>query len=1171
MDTERLSAICAGLGSAKEEDESGAIVGYTKSEICLDNLKDLQRFLRRDNPQRRDVFKQICKWKTVSHDLIPIIEYYQNDRNLVINAVKILVFLTMPVDPNSDDIAQQIEYLWDLKAAMARNVTLAVIISLLEDPLDHLERDAFTEDDWKLVQLVLTLFRNVLAVQDITLQQKASGSATQFLCLTDSFLELLFQENIMDLILVLTQHVDEPSGYLQQDNLLLLEIYHSIFLGRDPELIAKAHKKKSMIDEDISTSVDSLRSIIEEEHETRRIVGLRSLERHSLFSGTFTRQSVDGSRTLFKGNPTSASGNGFLKVHKVQRGPLKRIAWDQGRLSLPKQNILGLLNNFLNQFLSGGYNVLMQSICNDITKEHQSIQNSDIISFFQVADFVLAFQHQKASISKKADMEGPTSETSINNKDVDNSSCHWDLCGSVASTMNEAMFNLVITKWRETFEALKETNDYKPLSAAGSLIKRMIRMIDLVLKLFPEDSKEPQTARVLLYKLFYDQTDQGLTQFLLNLFKSFDTHKQTKSDLADLLEIIHVVLRLMEKLQARGTLRVSKKIRKGRKRKTTKDNGEIKAEKLGEVHASPKDNETNETGLPTSQSFIDSDNLLEQHSSESNFIEKEAADIEGIPITNPVVEPVALLQAGHLMGDSSYMDSEELKRKLVDLADETSDSSTGDQMPSTSEVDFNVSRLIASLANNAVVHNLCWLLKYYRSNSASTNHYIICMLRRFCEDLEMSPMLYQLSVLITFYDILADKKSTSKEHSNVISFLAKLVRKMLVLMKKQPLLFVEILFWKTRKECHYINAEALSCDMASLKKDIRNLDSDANGLSNETGRGQKSIADSLGDDEADLVIPHYPNNPEEESSSDGGEDDLHTTNKIVDQRSSVRSPLGRDPEVGTSDVVSSHFQTMKSSKRRRGSVFNEEQENRIRDLYKRFRDDRRCGHLIAEALDPDGKISSTQVYRKLKQLGLRIATRKKCTSDGPLSATDDPDIVAYDAFPSDYPQNLNEQENGPNLERSLSQRKKRKLLMKDATVTISQRAAALEEHDSDNETLSTLLRSRRKANRSPSNRVESTSHSKETSVDLESVDEIPGSNFEDITVQHESEQCQENGPEAGVNDSLNKSIEAAVDNASNRVQDIAELMDSEDDNDNIAPKRIGLKRHLKMVIDDDDD
>lgn len=56
------------------------------SKYPADNLKDLLRFLRRDDPEKRDVFKQVCKWNTVAKDLIPIIEYFQEDRSLVLNA-----------------------------------------------------------------------------------------------------------------------------------------------------------------------------------------------------------------------------------------------------------------------------------------------------------------------------------------------------------------------------------------------------------------------------------------------------------------------------------------------------------------------------------------------------------------------------------------------------------------------------------------------------------------------------------------------------------------------------------------------------------------------------------------------------------------------------------------------------------------------------------------------------------------------------------------------------------------------------------------------------------------------------------------------------------------------------------------------------------------------------
>lgn len=126
------------------------------------------------------------------------------------------------------------------------DVTLLLLLLLMKTVITCSE--AFTEDDWKLVQLVLTLFRNILAVQDIPLQQKAGGSAIQYVSLRDRFLELLFNENVLDIIIVITQHVCGSCGYFRQDNLLLLEIFHYIFMGQDPELIAKAHQRGSKVD-----------------------------------------------------------------------------------------------------------------------------------------------------------------------------------------------------------------------------------------------------------------------------------------------------------------------------------------------------------------------------------------------------------------------------------------------------------------------------------------------------------------------------------------------------------------------------------------------------------------------------------------------------------------------------------------------------------------------------------------------------------------------------------------------------------------------------------------------------------------------------------------------------------------------------------------------------------
>lgn len=87
----------------------------------------------------------------------------------------------------------------------------------------------------------------------------------------------------------------------------------------------------------------------------------------------------------------------------------------------------------------------------------------------------------------------------------------------------------------------------------------------------------------------------------------------------------------------------------------------------------------------------------------------------------------------------------------------------------------------------------------------------------------------------------------------MVNFLTNLVRKMLRKMKQQPLLFVEVLFWKTRKECHHINAEYLLHEVGKLKK--QNGYGEI-GSMHATGWVRRSIADALGEDEADVVISH---------------------------------------------------------------------------------------------------------------------------------------------------------------------------------------------------------------------------------------------------------------------------------------------------------------------------
>ncbi|KAL5568479.1 hypothetical protein UlMin_025054 [Ulmus minor] len=763
MDMEGLSVICAGLGVA-DEDLNGNRIGYSKGEYCWDNLKDLLRFLRRDDPQNRDVFKQVCKWNTVAKDLIPIIEHCQEDRNLVLNA-----------------------------------------------------------------------------------------------------------------------EINLWSFCFRHDNLLLLEIFHYIFLGQEPALIAKAHRKGSKVDGDSNASFNSLKSIMDEEEERRRLSRQRNLARHSNFSRTFTRLTLDGSKAVFNGKPTSVSRETLLKPHKVQRGGVKKISWNNGSLPSSNEEILDFLHDFANQFLSGGYNVLMQSIREDIEKEHHTIQRSDIIVFFRVAQFVTSFQYHKF-LTSKSNMVADAPEDLVNTH-ADNTYFEGNICGPIAATMNESIFQLVFSNWRSSYEALKETHEFKFMSAAGSLMKNMICMLDLVLKVSPEDSKECQTARILLYKLFYGQTDQGLTH-----------------NLEDLVEMIYKIVELMENLQARGTLRVTRKSRKGRKKKAL-INKEKETELLGE-HCTVQNEIDVSTGEQPSEASDADKGVLNANSDEKDIIDPAQADnCEASVIETDIID-----------GSSPQKDKKNSDHTNDDLYG-TGDSSGGEQVAVTNEVDLNVSTLISCFGNNNIIHKLCWLLKFYKSNSSSSNNYIIRILRRITDDLELSPMLYQLSLLTTFYDILAEQKSCPcKEYTNIVDFLTSLVRKMLKKMKNQPLLFVEVLFWKTRKECHYIDAEYLLHELGHLRQQSKNWESISGDLDVGSSQAKEwrhiSIADALGEDEANVMISH--------------EQGIENREKSVDDESvrvsNIKKRLVLGPELDETirDLYEKYFHQFKFPKKQFG-------------------------------------------------------------------------------------------------------------------------------------------------------------------------------------------------------------------------------------------------------------
>lgn len=165
---------------------------------------------------------------------------------------------------------------------------------------------------------------------------------------------------------------------------------------------------------------------------------------------------------------------------------------------------------------------------------------------------------------------------------------------------------------------------------------------------------------------------------------------------------------------------VSKKSRKARKKKPM-GNKEATLHEPSENHPSTSNQDSTAKTIPVVDSTVPIEDGPPNNPGDSNL----GTEADETPQTHGP-------KSNHVVDDMSCG---------------TDDSSDGEDQTATDEVDFKVSTFISAFANNSIIQNICWLLKFYKSNTKQTNHHVISILRRITEDLELSPMLYQVSVL----------------------------------------------------------------------------------------------------------------------------------------------------------------------------------------------------------------------------------------------------------------------------------------------------------------------------------------------------------------------------------------------------------------------------------------
>ncbi|KAJ3124613.1 Topoisomerase 1-associated factor 1 [Physocladia obscura] len=154
------------------------------------------------------------------------------------------------------------------------------------------------------------------------------------------------------------------------------------------------------------------------------------------------------------------------------------------------------------------------------------------------------------------------------------------------------------------------------------------------------------------------------------------------------------------------------------------------------------------------------------------------------------------------------------------------------------EHEFRFEKIENDFAFENVVSTYCELLKRYRDLEPKYLHYATTMLHRIFIKVKMEPMLYKLSTLELFNRIISDEMlmEPSKEYKELKDFIRYVVKKFVAKAKDYPLLFVEILFSKTRGDCRRIQYgadEDFDFNNSSLSKHSKDQEEEENELPRE--------------------------------------------------------------------------------------------------------------------------------------------------------------------------------------------------------------------------------------------------------------------------------------------------------------------------------------------------
>merc|ERR1719158_2702764 len=261
--------------------------GYHPDPDCVECVKDLIRFLRRDDANH-EVRRALGGMGVVKSDLVPILRDHSNHRELFDVTLRLLVNLTnpelllfkeeLPEDKETRNFFLQIQnHRQEYKEAFV-DQQLWTILSKTLGALLKKDWDERLEDDKLIIERILILVRNVLQVPT---NVRREGRTSDDASIHDQVLWVLHQSGMQDLLLYIASS-DAEANYC----LHILETISLMFREQDPASLASADFARSAAEK--TADEEALAKARRQEAEKAKArARMAATSRHSRFGGTF--------------------------------------------------------------------------------------------------------------------------------------------------------------------------------------------------------------------------------------------------------------------------------------------------------------------------------------------------------------------------------------------------------------------------------------------------------------------------------------------------------------------------------------------------------------------------------------------------------------------------------------------------------------------------------------------------------------------------------------------------------------------------------------------------------------------------------------------------------------------------------------------------------------------